>query len=56
MRFVPEQVCDQDPLEVAPLSAPMLLVASKPMAASDTEANTIVAAIKTPTIHPMPQP
>jgi hypothetical protein len=53
-RFVPDPVVKLDMVigEVVPVPL-FIFVVSTAMAASDTEANSIVAVIKTPTIHPM---
>jgi hypothetical protein len=53
-RFVPDPVVKfvTVTVELVPVAV-FIFPVSTAMAASDTEANSIVAAIKTPTIHPM---
>jgi hypothetical protein len=53
-RFAPDPVVKLDIVIDEPVPE-LLAVLSTAMAASDTEANTIIAPIKTPTIHPMLQ-
>jgi hypothetical protein len=53
-RFVPDPVVKFD-IVIGELFPEVLAVLSIAIAASDTEANTIVAAIKSATIHPMLQ-